>query len=154
MTALKYIFQRLLILCAFFVFDGNSFAQNYDALAEAINRGNAEQKREALRVIHNLESETASRVAVPALRDSSEVVRATAAFSVIFLPRDEAFAALSPLLTTKKNSSARSGLRARREVRNPNAVLVLLQVFQKDKIAEVRNAAIVALGEIGDAAGD
>jgi HEAT repeat protein len=150
MTALKYIFQRLLILCAFFVFDGNSFAQNYDALAEAINRGNAEQKREALRVIHNLESETASRVAVPALRDSSEIVRATAAFSVIFLPSAEAYAALLPLLNDKKELVRREAAYALGKVRNPNAVAPLLRVFQKDKIAEVRNAAIIALGEIGD----
>jgi HEAT repeat protein len=152
MTALKFIFQRSLILCAFFVLAGNSFAQDFDAFAETINRGNAEQKRETLRVIRNLESEPASRLAVPALRDSSEIVRATAAFSVIFLPADEAFTALSPLLSDKKELVRREAAYALGKTRNPNAVAALLRVFQKDKIAEVRNAAIVALGEIGDAA--
>ncbi len=152
MTVLKYIFQHSLILCALCVLAGNIFAQDFDALAEAINRGNAEQKREALRVIRNLESESASRLAVPALRDSSEIVRATAAFSVIFLPADAAFAALSPLLNDKKELVRREAAYALGKTHNPNAVAALWRVFQKDKIAEVRNAAIVALGEIGDAA--
>lgn len=151
-TALKLWVQRsLLLVCAFCVFAENSRAQNLDFLAEQINRGNVEQKREALRQIRNLESVTASRIAVPALRDSSEIVRATAAFAVIFLPRDEALAALSPLLSDKKELVRREAAYALGVVRNPNAVAVLLQVFRKDKIAEVRNAAIVALGETGDA---
>ncbi|HEX8639514.1 MAG TPA: HEAT repeat domain-containing protein, partial [Pyrinomonadaceae bacterium] len=142
----------MLFLCAFCVFAENSFAQNPDFLAETVKRGNVEQKREALRVIRNLESETASRLAVPALRDSAEIVRATAAFAVIFLPPGEALAVLSPLLSDKKELVRREATYALGEVRNPNAVARLLQVFEKDKIAEVRNAAIVALGEIGDAA--
>ena len=149
---LKSSFQCSLFVCAFCVFAGNSFAQNFDVFAETFRRGNAEQKREALRQIRNLESETASRVAVPALRDSSEIVRATAAFSLIFLSRDEAFATLAPLLRDKKELVRREAAYALGAVRNPNAVAPLLQIFQKDKIAEVRNAAIVALGEIGDVA--
>ena len=150
-TALKLRFQRLLILCVFCLFAGNSFAQNLDALAETIKSGNVEQKREALRVIRNLESETASQIAIPALRDSSEIVRATAAFSVIFLPPDEAFAALSPLLTDKKDLVRREAAYALGKTRNPNAVNILIEHYRRDKIAEVRNAAIVAVGEIGDA---
>lgn len=151
MTALELWFQRLVFLCVFCLFAGNSYAQNLDFLAEQIKRGNTEQKREALRLIRNLDSETASRLAVPALRDSSEIVRATAASSVIFLPDDEAFTALSPLLNDKKELVRREAAYALGAVRNSNSVAALLQVYRKDKIADVRNAAIVALGEIGDA---
>lgn len=164
-TALKLWFQRSLFVCAFCVFAGNSSAQDnvftqrqidflplQISLEKKIQSGTVEEKREALRIIRNLESETASRLAVPAVRDSSEIVRATAAFAVVFLPGDEAFAALSPLLRDKKELVRREAAYALGAVRNPNAVNSLLQTFQKDKIAEVRNAAIVALGEIGDPA--
>jgi HEAT repeat protein len=155
-TALKLRLRRSLFFFAFFTFFAgfavNIYSQNLDFLAEQIKRGNAEQKREALRLIRNLESEIASRFAVPALRDSSEIVRATAAFSVVFLPADELLAELSPLLSDKKELVRREAAYALGAARTPNAVAALLQVYRKDKIAEVRNAAIVALGEIGDAA--
>jgi len=162
-TASKLWFQCLLLLCVLSLFAGNFFAQNniftqkeidflliQIALQKSIQSGNVEEKREALKQIRNLETAKASGLAVPALRDSSEIVRATAVFSVIFLPHDEAFAVLSPLLSDKKELVRRETAYALGKVRNPSAVSPLLQVFQKDKNAEVRNAAIVALGEIGD----
>ena len=78
------------------------------------------------------------------------MVRATAAFSVIFLPKEEAFLILLPLLSDKDEFVRREAANALGEVRSPGAVLPLIQVFRKDKIIEVRNAAVVALGEIGD----
>ena len=162
-TSLKLLFHCLTLLCVLCAFAGNFFAQNNVftqkeidflplkiALQKKIQSGNVEEKREALKQIRNLETAEASSLAVPALRDSSEIVRATAAFSVIFLPLDEAFKVLSPLLSDKKEIVRRETAYALGKVRNPLAVNPLLQVFQKDKNAEVRNAAIVALGEIGD----
>jgi HEAT repeat protein len=134
----------------FACFAGESFAQNLEFLADKITRGNTEEKREALRQIRNLETPEASLKAVPALRDSAEIVRATAAFSVIYLPKDEAFSVLLPLLSDKKELVRREAAYALGKVRNPSAVNPLLQILQKDKITEVRNAAAVALGEIGD----
>ena len=119
-------------------------------MAETINRGNVEQKRDALLQIRNLRTAEASRTAVPALSDSSEIVRATAAFSVVFLPKDEAFAVLSPLLSDKSPFVRRETAYALGVVGNPNAVGLLLQASNKDKFPEVKNAAIVAVGEIGD----
>jgi HEAT repeat protein len=137
------------VLCAL---AGYSFAQaNLDALAEKVQNGNIEQKREALFQIRNLESAEASRIAVPALRDASEIVRATAAFSVIFLPRDEAAQALMPLLQDKFELVRREAVYALGKVRDPSSVKQLIGILQKDKILEVRNAAAIALGEIGDA---
>ncbi len=84
------------------------------------------------------------------MKDSSEIVRATAAFSVIYLPKDEALQVLLPLLSDKKELVRREAAYALGKVRNPQAIPYLIQIFQKDKTAEVKNAAIVALGEIGD----
>src|SRR5688572_8708011 len=136
------VFLRLkfLILLGFF-FSINSFAQNnLQFLAEQINRGSSEQKRNALFQIRNLKSEEASRLAIPALRDGEILVRATAAFSVIFLPKDEAAQVLLPLLQDKSELVRRETAYAFGEVGNPAAVNPLLQTLQKDKILEVRNA--------------
>ena len=151
------------LLCMLCVFAWNSFAQDVvltqaqidwiateSFLKRAIQAGNTEQKRDALFQIRNLETETASRLAIPALRDSSEIVRATAAASVIFLPPDEAAQVLLPLLQDKKELVRREAAYALGKVRNPAVVNPLIQQFQKDKIAEVKNACVIALGEIGD----
>lgn len=140
-------------LCVFCVLAGNSFAQNPDVLAEQIRSGNAEQKRNALFEIRNLRSEVYSRIALPALKDSDESVRATAAFSVIYLPQDKAFSALAPNLSDKSEIVRRETAYALGKVQNSSAVLPLIQTFQnrKEKSVEVKNACIAALGEIGDA---
>jgi HEAT repeat protein len=153
---LRITSPRIWICNSFFLFalcllPGNIFAHNLENFAEIINRGSVEQKRDVLLQIRNLRSAEASRFAVPALKDSSEIVRATAAFSVIFLPKSEAFAFLSPLLQDKSALVRRETAYALGAVGDANALNQLLQIFRKDKVLEVRNAAIVALGEIGDA---
>jgi hypothetical protein len=122
------------------------------SLQKQIQTGNTEQKRDALAQIRNFQFSEASILAVPALKDSSEIVRATAAFAVIYLPSDEAARNLLPLLKDKKPLVRREAAYALGKVRNLIAINSLVEIFQKDKISEVRNAAIVALGEIGDAA--
>ena len=145
------LFRCFVFLCAFCAFAGNIFAQTDSAtFTEIIKNGNTEQKRTALFQLRNLETESASRIAIPALKDSSEIVRATAAFSVIYLSKDEAFQVLLPLLSDKKELVRRETAYALGKVCNPQAISYLFQIFQKDKIIEVKNAAIVALGEIGD----
>ncbi|MDQ3322375.1 MAG: HEAT repeat domain-containing protein [Acidobacteriota bacterium] len=152
-TRAPRFFSALVFLCALCAFAGNAFAQsNLEFFAETIRRGNVEQKRDALFHIRNLENAAASGVAVPALTDKSEIVRAAAAFSVIFLPADEAVAVLSPLLNDKKEFVRREAAYALGKTRNTNAVNSLLRVLQKDKVLEVRAASVVALGLIGDAA--
>ena len=159
----KPSFRFFALFCATFLFSVNFFAQNSIStetqnhqlnqeifLRRAIESGNIEQKRDALLQIRNLRSERASRLAVPALTDKSEIVRATATFSVIFLPVDEAFNVLLSLLKDKTELVRREAAYALGRIRNPNAVNPLVQVLQKDKILEVRAAAAIALGEIGD----
>jgi HEAT repeat protein len=159
-TNLKSAFRFFVILFVLFVFPGKSFAQKEDVfadwtarssfLSQQISGGTTEQKRGALLEIRNLETADASRIAVSALRDASEIVRATAAASVVFLPTDEAARNLLPILRDKKPLVRREAAYALGQVRNPGAISSLLQVAQKDKVLEVRNAAVIALGEIGD----
>ena len=150
----RRIFTAPIFLCVFsLLFALNVFPQtNPETLVEKITRGSDEQKRDALVAIRNLETESASRIAVSALKDSSEIVRATAAASVIFLPQDEAAQMLVPLLADKKPLVRREAAYALGKVGSAATVTSLIQISQKDKVVEVRNAAIVALGEIGDAA--
>jgi HEAT repeat protein len=157
------VYLWLILISAFFTSAGNCFSQDAAAtqtqinlfaekayLEQTIKSGSDEQKRDALFRIRNLKSEEASLLAIPALQDKSEIVRATAAFSVIFLSEDQALNVLLPLLKDKKELVRREAAYALGKVGNPNTVNPLIQVFQKDKIADVKNASVVALGEIGD----
>ena len=141
-----------LFLFLMLIISGNVCGQKLETLAEIIVRGTVEQKRDALLQIRNLETAEASRIAVPALRNSSEIVRATAVFTVVFLLPDEALQNLVPLLADKKPLVRREAAYALGKVGDSGAVKSLLQKLQTDKIPEVENAAIVALGEIGDIA--
>jgi HEAT repeat protein len=139
----------LCVLCASVA---SVFAQGEpDVLAEKINRGNAEQKRDALFQIRNLKIAAAARLAVPVLSDKSEIVRATAASAVIFLPADEAAQVLLPLLRDKSVLVRKEAAYALGKTRSPQAAPALLETIRRDKIQEVRDAAAVALGETGDA---
>lgn len=140
------------VLAAFLCFASENHAQTgFDYLAQQLTRGNSEQKRSALFEIRNLKTEEASRLALPALKDSEELVRATAASSVVFLPSDEAVRALIPLLRDKKPFVRKEAAYALGKTRNSSAVQPLAEIIQRDKIQEVKDAATVALGENGEA---
>ncbi len=142
--------KLLCAVCVFFTFNVSAQTAS-DFLARKLTRGDTEQKRDALTEIRNLQTAEASRLAVPALKDASAIVRATAATAVIFLPSDEAAANLLPLLQDKNFFVRREAAYALGKVGDAQAINPLIQIFQKDKISEVNNASIVALGEIGDA---
>ncbi|MFN2412897.1 MAG: HEAT repeat domain-containing protein [Pyrinomonadaceae bacterium] len=112
--------------------------------------GTIEEKRDALFEIRNARSELASRLALPALRDANEIVRATAAASVVFLPRDEAAAVVMPLLGDRAEFVRREAAYALGVVGSAQAVNPLIELFRKEKVVEVRGAIAVALGQIGD----
>lgn len=162
---LKLLFRCSLFLCVLYAFAGNSFAQGNVITQEQIDSlplqillqkkttaENIEGKRDALLQLRNYETEAASRIAVSALKDASEIVRASATFSVVYLPENEAVQNLLPLLQDKSALVRRETAYALGKVGASQAVNLLLQILQKDKVLEVRNAAVVALGEIGDAA--
>jgi HEAT repeat protein len=147
----RFIQSFFCLFFAFFAcFAGKISAQDLDSLNNQIRFGTSEVKRNALFEIRNLKSENASRLALPALLDADEIVRATAVSSVIYLPKDEAANALLPLLDDKSEYVRRETAYALGKVGSSNATAKLIQISQKDKIAEVRNACVIALGEIGD----
>jgi len=153
-----------LLVCAAasVVLTGTSLAQSSTAdqnvippsvaarLQDQIATGSSEQKRSALFEIRNLRNASASRLALPALRDKEPLVRATAAGSVVFLPTNEASAALIPLLEDRTEFVRREAAYALGDAPNSAATAPLVRLMQKDKILEVRTAAAIALGRIGD----
>ncbi|MBV9210491.1 MAG: HEAT repeat domain-containing protein [Acidobacteria bacterium] len=93
-----------------------------------------------------------SRAAAAALKDPSEIVRATAATAILSLPSDEAAALLLPLLQDKKEFVRQEAAYALGQTRSRTAVAGLIAALETDKQPSVRGAAAVALGQIGDEA--
>ncbi len=126
---------------------------NWPEIEARLNRqlsGDIEQRRSALFEIRNFRTEQASRLAIPALKDTNEIVRATAAASVIFLPKAEAVSVLTPLLDDKAEFVRREAAYALGNVESQTAAAPLLRRLQKEKLFEVRNASVIALGQSGD----
>lgn len=144
--------SSLLLLLIFACFAGKSFGQDIESLSRKIQNGTTEEKRDALYETRNLQSEAASRIAIPALSDPDEIVRATAASSVVFLPKDESARLLFPLLIDKSEFVRREAAFALGEVGSKTSTASLLDLLQKDKSREVKSAAAAALGRIGDPA--
>ena len=143
-------FNSVFIFLSLGLFAALVSAQDLARYSETIRDGSVEEKREALFQIRNLRSPEASRLAVPALKDSNEMVRATAASSVVFLPLAEAASALIPLLADKGDFVRREAAYALGKVGDSSAAARLIQVLNNDKSLEVRAAAAVGLGGIGD----
>lgn len=120
------------------------------SLERKISNGTTEEKRDALFQIRNLQTERASRIALPALRDQDEIVRATAASSVVFLSKNEAANSILPLLNDRAPFVRREAAFALGAVGSTSATSPLIRIFQHDKDLEVRAAAAMALGKIGD----
>lgn len=148
--------RRLIFGAAFFCFfAANIFAQNLTdeqirQQAERLQKGDEETRRDALHKLRASESKNASRIAAEGLTDKSEIVRATAPFSVVSLPSDEAAENLLPQLKDRSEYVRRETAYALGKTRNVRATQPLLEILQRDKEYSVRCAAAVALGEIGD----
>ena len=128
----------------------SDWPENEARLARQLASGDLEQKRSALFEIRNLQTERASCLAVPTLKDANEIVRATAASSVIFLPKTEAVNALVPLLEDRAEFVRREAAYALGNIGSPETSAPLLRLMQKEKIMEVRSAGVIALGKSGD----
>lgn len=147
-------FALLCLICT----GGHSFAQTQDAwdrtaaeLSQMIASGDSEAKREALFRIRNHRSERASRLAIPALRDSDPIVRATAAASVIYLPDADAVPVLAPLLADKQPFVRKEAAYALGAAETELAARPLLDLLRREKDLEVQAAIAVALGQTGSA---
>ena len=135
------------------VFTINGISQTTEELqyyAERIEFGEIDVKRSALFDLRNFETESAARIAIPALRDVSEIVRATATHTVVFLPEAEAISVLSPLLNEKAAFVRRETAYALGEVGGLGAASLLMKLLQTDKELEVKTASAVSLGKIAD----
>ncbi|MGA9994992.1 MAG: HEAT repeat domain-containing protein [Pyrinomonadaceae bacterium] len=109
-----------------------------------------EERREAVTRLGAMKRAEASRVAATALSDSSPIVRATVARSILSLTNEEAANLLLPLLQDKEEFVRREAAYALGLTRSRTAVPSLVSTLEKDKEASVRSAAAIALGEIGD----
>ncbi|MBK8812851.1 MAG: HEAT repeat domain-containing protein [Acidobacteria bacterium] len=141
-------------LFLFLVIASSAFAvraQDLSRFADAIRAGTSEEKRTALFDLRNLRTAEASRIAAAALSDPDAAVRATAAMSVVFLPKDEAVTALTPNLSDKDAFVRGETASALGTVRSALAIDALTEVINRDPSLAVRGAALRALGDIGDA---
>jgi HEAT repeat protein len=109
-----------------------------------------EERRDAVMQLGQMKSLESSRVAATGLRDSSAIVRATAAHAVLSLPSDEAAALLLPLLQDRDEFVRQETAYALGETRSRISVNALVIILGRDKKDSVRGAAAVALGQIGD----
>jgi HEAT repeat protein len=146
--------RGVLRLISLFVFISltsfSACSQNRDQLSDTIRNGTTEQKRDALFQIRNLKSEIASRTALPALTDKEPIVRATAASSVTFLPKSQAVKSLVPLLEDRDEFVRRETAYALGSIESAEAAPPLLNLLRKEKIIEVKSAAVVGLGQSGN----
>lgn len=109
-----------------------------------------EERRDAVMHLGQMRRSDSSRVAAPALTDSSAIVRATATRAVLSLPSDEAAALLLPLLADIDEFVRREAAYALGETGSRRAVQPLVNLLANDKQESVRSSAAVALGQIGD----
>jgi HEAT repeat protein len=154
-TNLQRLTSAVAFLCLFFVFANTSFAQNLSddeirQQAERLRSGESETRRDALHKLRASESENASRIATAGLTDKSEIVRATAPFSILALPNDEAAENLVPQLKDKSEYVRRETAYALGKTHSARATRPLVEILQKDKQYSVKCSAAVALGEIAD----
>ena len=145
------VFVLTLYFTCFACLAGRSHAQSLESIRSGVASGNIELIRNALYQIKNLHSESASRLAVPALTNIDKIVRATAANAVVFLPKTEAARVLLPLLADKDEFVRGEAAFALGEVRDASAAAALIRTLGNDRSRVVKAAAATALGKIGDA---
>jgi HEAT repeat protein len=111
-----------------------------------------EERRDAVMRLGAMKRPESSRVAATALRDSSAIVRVSAARAVLSLSSDEAAALLLPLLQDKDEFVRQETAYALGETRSRTTISALVALLEKEKKEGVRGATVVALGQIGDEA--
>src|SRR5690606_19130614 len=114
--------SKFVVSTAFLVCLCTAVSAQASRYASAINSGDAETQRNALFELKKIGGEEASRAALPALKSRDELVRATAATAVVWLPASEAVAALLPLLDDESEFVRREAAYALGEVGSPAAV--------------------------------
>lgn len=139
-----------------------SFAQDSRKLTPAqfeiekqqqrLSSADQEERRDAVMRLGTMRLEAASRAALPALKDASPIIRATAAKAILSIGGDESASALIPLLSDKDEFVRRETAYALGLSRSRSATAALSERLLNDKEDGVRGAAAVALGHIADEA--
>ncbi|HKR59103.1 MAG TPA: HEAT repeat domain-containing protein [Pyrinomonadaceae bacterium] len=117
-----------------------------------LSSAEVEERRDALTHLGALHHPEASRAATAGLKDSSAIVRVSAASAVRSLAPEEAAAVLLPLLTDKDEFVRQETAYALGKTRSRSATAPLIELFGREKKDSARGAIIIALGEIGDEA--
>lgn len=115
-----------------------------------LSSGDVEERRDALTRLGSMHNQGASRAALAGLADAVAIVKVSAAGAILSLPADESVRSLIPLISDIDEFVRREAAYALGKTRSPLAVPALTELLLNDKIDEVRGAAAVALGEIGD----
>lgn len=119
---------------------------------QRLSSSDAEERRDAVMRLGSMRLEAASRAALPALKDASPVIRATATKAILSIGGDESVTVLIPLLSDKDEFVRRETAYALGLTRSRNATSALSERLLNDKEDGVRAAAAVALGQIADEA--
>jgi HEAT repeat protein len=118
---------------------------------ERLGSAEIDERRDAVTRLGSMHHPAASRAALPALHDSTAIVRATAAAAILSLPPGESGGYLIPLLVDKEEFVRREVAFALGKTHHLSAVQPLIERLNSDKKDSVRGAAAVALGELRDA---
>ena len=117
-----------------------------------LSSADIEERRDAVTRLGAMQHPAASRAVLPGLQDAESIVRATSIAAVLSLPPEESAASLLPLLSDKDVLVRREAAYALGKTRSHTAVPLLIDLLRFDKVDEVRGAAAVALGNIGNEA--
>lgn len=117
-----------------------------------LSSADVEERRDAVSRLGAMRHPAASRAVLPGLQDADSIVRATSITAVLSLPPEESAASLLPLLNDKDVLVRREAAYALGKTKSPTAVSLLIDLLRFDKVDEVRGAAAVALGAIGNEA--
>lgn len=160
--------MKILLLAAslfFLLFEANgqilnlptqTVAENVKQAAERelpkLKSTDAATRRDALHNLRLQENAVAAQIAATALRDKSEIVRATACAAVAYGSDEDAAQFLTPLLLPPEKSEfvRREAAFALGEAHSKTAVPALVKSLQTDKKSSVRAAVAIALGKISD----
>ncbi|HEU5460508.1 MAG TPA: HEAT repeat domain-containing protein [Pyrinomonadaceae bacterium] len=155
--------NKITVACAsLLIFCFCTFAQDSRKLTPAqfeiekqqrrLSSGDQEERRDAVMRLGTMRLEAASRTALPALKDPSPIIRATATKAILSIGGDESANALIPLLSDKDEFVRRETAYALGLTKSRNATAALSERLLNDKEDGVRGAAAVALGQIADEA--
>jgi HEAT repeat protein len=156
-------FQLICAFCAFFcVLLSVALAQDTRNLTptqiaiqdqqQRLNSSDSEERRDALMRLGSMRLAAASRAALPALKDTEPIIRATAVKSILSLSPEESVAYLLPLLNDKDEFVRRETAYALGMTHSRAATAALSDRLLNDKEDGVRAAAAIALGQIADEA--